>query len=765
MVGGGDFCCRGCEAAWHLVNGLGLASYYRRRSIDPTLRPLKPDNAAPQRPDLMALAHVDERGITTLHLMVEGLHCAACVWLIESLLSRQSGVVHARLNMTTQRLVVRWQGSPEEAARVVEPVLLVGYHVVPYDPEALASANAATEKALLRAMAVAGFAAANVMLLSVSIWAGQDMDPATRDLFHWISALIAIPALAYSARPFYRSAWAALSQRRSSMDVPIAVGITLVTLTSLWQTMRSAEHAYFDASITLVFFILIGRYLDSRARGRARSAAESLLGLVTQSVTVVGDDGVPIFMPPREVRPGMVVLVAAGERLAVDGVVSEGVSDIDSSLLTGETTPETARPGVKVFAGTLNLANPLQVTTQAVGEGTLLADIVRLMESAEQGRAKYVAVADRVARWYTPVVHSAALLTFLGRWLVLGVAPETALMNAIAVLIITCPCALALAVPVVQVIASGRLFKGGILVKSATALERLADIDTVVFDKTGTLTQGRLDLITDKVGWSESDLRRASAMAATSRHPLSRALSRAMPVPPAENVTEEPGLGLRIKNDIRLGSRVFCDVDDTDRPSDGPELWLRLGYAEPVVFRFRDQPRSDAAAVIAELKDQGLRVEVLSGDRAAAVEPLAAALGITDWKAGCLPADKVARLESLKASGKRVLMVGDGLNDAPALAAAQVSMSPATAADISQTVADLVFQGERLGAVTEVLAVARAADRLVKQNFALAFAYNAVTIPLAILGHVTPLVAAIAMSSSSVVVIVNALRLSRRKAP
>lgn len=758
---GGPFCCTGCQAAWRLVKGLGLASYYDRRCIDPDVRPLKPAVERDHRLDVIAAPVRDKDGVATLHLMVEGLHCAACVWLIESILSRQPGVTHARLNMTTQRLVVRWQGEADPA-EVVAPVLAIGYRLVPYDPASLGSETLRQEKELLRCMAVAGFAASNIMLLSVSVWAGKDMEVATRDLFHWISALIAFPALFYAGRPFFRSAFGALRHGRSTMDVPISVGITLVTVTSLWQTIRSAEHAYFDASISLVFFILIGRYLDSRARGRARSAAEHLLGLAARSVVVVRPDGLTVALPPQQVEPGMTALVAVGERIGVDGVVTEGVSEVDNSLLTGETTPETVCPGDSVFAGTLNLAAPLRLTARAVGEGTLLADIVRMMEAAEQGRARYVAVADRVARWYAPVVHLAALSTFLGRFFIGHVPWETALMNAIAVLIITCPCALALAVPVVQVIASGRLFKRGILVKSATALERLTGIDTVVFDKTGTLTLGRLDLIE---GGTPEALRLAASLAGASRHPLARALSRVVTVPVATGVTETPGSGLSATVNgrlVRLGSRAFCGVGD-DSVSDGPELWLADGDAAPVLFRFTDQPRPDAAEVVAALKRRHIAVELLSGDREPVVRRVAASVGIDRWQATAVPASKVARLEALKAEGRRVLMVGDGLNDAPALAAASVSMSPSSAVDISQTTADLVFQGDRLGAVVEAIDVARLGDQLVKQNFGLAFVYNAVTIPLAIAGYVTPLVAAIAMSSSSVLVIVNALRLSRRK--
>lgn len=755
------FCCRGCEAAYALVKDAGLASYYARRCVDPAIRPLKPDEDTPSG-DLSVHVRVEDDGLATLHLMVEGLHCAACVWLIESLLSRQPGVVQARVNMTTRRLVLRWRADENDANAIAAPVTAIGYRLIPYDPARLGDESRRLETELMRAMAVAGFAAANVMLLSVSVWAGhwEGMGPATRGLMHWVSALIALPAIAYSIRPFARSALAAVRGLRTNMDVPITLGVLLASGMSLVETVRGGEHAYFDSAITLLFFLLIGRYLDSRARGRARSAAEHLLALSAVAVTVLDEAGHAVMLPPGQLRQGMVALVAAGERIGVDGTILDGASDLDTSLISGETIPVAATVGERVFAGTINLSGPLRVTVTAVGEETLLAEIVRLMESAEQGRARYVALADRVARLYAPVVHTLALATFLGWTVFGGLDWQIALLYAVAVLIITCPCALALAVPVVQVIATGRLLRRGILVKSPTALERMAVADTVVFDKTGTLTLGRPHLLPSN-RHNDEELRQAASLAAASRHPLARALAREAPgVPVAEGVAEHPGQGLSA-GEIRLGSRRWCGVAEDDSATAGPELWLARPGVPPVRFAFADEVRSDAHAVIAELTRLGFRIELLSGDRPAAVAAVAERLGLSTWKAACSPAEKCARMAELAGQGRRVMMVGDGLNDAPALAAALVSLSPSTAVDVSQTAADAIFQGDRLGPVTEVLAVARKAERLVKQNFALAFLYNVITVPLAVAGMVTPLIAAIAMSTSSLLVIANAMRLAR----
>jgi Cu2+-exporting ATPase len=768
------FCCSGCAAAYALVAGLGLDDYYRRRSIDPNQRPLKPDEEPSV--DLSGYIGSDE-GVNRVNLVVEGLHCAACVWLIETVLSRQPGVVSARVNMTTRRLALAWRADETDADTLVGTVARLGYRLVPFDAGRIDSERKRRERELVRAMAVAGFAAGNVMLLSVSVWAGanQGMGPATRDLLHWISALVAMPAIAYAGRPFFRSALSVLRMGRTNMDVPISIGVLLATAMSLYQTARGAEHAYFDSAIGLLFFLLVGRYLDLLARGRARSAAEHLLALGSAAVTVLAPGGGKRVLAPSRVEPGMIVLAAAGERIGVDGRISTGASEVDTGLIDGESIPKAVGPGDRVFAGTLNLAAPVTITVTATGEGTLLAEIARLIEAAEQQRGRYVALADRVARLYAPVVHGLALATFLGWWLGAGAPWQEALLIAIAVLIITCPCALALAVPVVQVIASGRLLKRGILVKSGTALERLANADTVVFDKTGTLTRGRPRLVEAPGGSDREALTEAAALAAASRHPLARALVRAaeaeqIAVVPAAGVREVPGAGLeRTTNEgaVRLGSRAFAAPaapTEAAGSASGPELWLARPRQAPVRFAFADELRQDARTVVAALQARGYAVELLSGDRAPAVAAVAAEVGIDDWRAGCSPGEKVRRLEALAAEGARVLMVGDGLNDAPALAAATVSLSPATAVDVSQTAADLVFQGERLAPVLEALGTARRARALVRENLALAFLYNVTTIPLAIAGLVTPLIAAIAMSTSSIVVILNALRLNRGSA-
>jgi Cu2+-exporting ATPase len=753
--GGATFCCAGCASAHAIIGAAGLGAFYRRLEERYAHRPV------PLDADFSAFARAVGAGEAELDLLVDGLDCPACVWLLESLLARNPAIQRARAHLSTRRLSLRWRGPPSCANDHVGLVVALGFRPVPYDAVAATTEDDREARLLLRSLAVAGFAAANVMLLSVAVWSGHDgsMGDATRTLFHWLSAAIALPAVAYAGRPFFLSALAALKAGRTNMDVPISIGVTLACIVSLHETWVGEQHAYFDSAITLLFFLLIGRYLDRRARGRARHAVRALLALSSRSATVVADSGTTSLRRVDRLLPGDTLLVSAGERLGADGVVTEGSSTMDAALVSGESVPQSVDCGAKVFAGMVNLGAPLRVRVTAAGEHTLLSEIVRLVEAAERGRSRFVALADRVARAYAPVVHATALLTFLGWMLLGGLAWDRALLVATAVLIITCPCALALAVPVVQVVAGTRLLRSGILLLSPTALERIARTDHVVLDKTGTLTRGRPELVDG--GADAEALQAAAAIAANSRHPLAQALVRAAPATaPAADVVEHSGQGLT-SGASRLGSARFCGV--AEALDDGhSELWFVRPGRPARRFAFADRLRPDATATIAALQDRGLTVELLSGDRPAVVARAATEAGVTSWRAQTSPAAKAQRLATLAAEGRRVLMVGDGLNDAPALAAAHASVSPATAAEATQNAADAVFQGDALRPVVEILDVARRAGHLMRQNLALALIYNLSAVPLAILGEVTPLIAAVAMSSSSLLVIGNALRLGAR---
>lgn len=697
---------------------------------------------------------------------IEGITCAACVQAIEDGLSGFAGVEQARVNFSTQRLTVRWKGGPNAGAHIAERVRKLGYRAHPLR-KTVDDGERKYAQWLLRCLAVSGFAAMNVMLLSVSVWSGNatDITTETRDFFHWLSALIVLPAVAYAGQPFFRSAIGALRAGRVNMDVPISLGIMLALGLSLYETSTHGIHAYFDSAIMLVFFLLVGRYLEQVTRQRMRTAAHNVSSLRASAATRI-EEGRLSLVEAEDLRPGDIVLVRAGDRFPADGVIVDGEGAIDESIATGETAGAPAKPGGKVLAGTMSLDGSFRVKIHAAARNSFVENLERLIDTAIESRLPFMQIANRAARLYAPVVHVTALLTLAG-WLFAGAGFHTAIVTAIAVLIITCPCALALAVPTVQVVSMGEMFRQRILVNDPDLTERLAGADTIVFDKTGTLTMPEAMVCNmDEIAL---DLQRLAArLAAGSRHPLAHSVARMGGDPaPLANITEVPGSGVKTFADgveVRLGSAIFCGVTPKEALSgdDTSSIYVRAGE-RVAQFRIGQRIREDAVRVVSELKCRGYRVMILSGDRAGPVETVARSLGIDTWRANCTPDRKIAELEGLRNEGHKVLMVGDGLNDAPALAAAYVSLSPISAADLTQAQADGMFLGDHLQPVLDVIDIARQAKRIMLQNLALAVVYNVIAIPLAIAGYVTPLVAAAAMSGSSILVSTNALRAKRWK--
>jgi Cu2+-exporting ATPase len=697
--------------------------------------------------DYSIFVGTSEDGLAQMSLAIDGIDCAACIGEIENGVKALPGVVRARLNYSTHRLTVAWsEGTSPD--RVVGQLEALGYRAHPFAGRAEES-EARHARWLLRCLGVAGFAAMNIMLLSVSVWSGNvtDITPETRDFFHWISALIALPAAAYAGQPFFQSAVRAIRSGRLNMDVPITIGVTLALGMSVLETAMSQPHAYFDSAIMLLFFLLAGRYLDHEARRRTRATAGNIAALRGEMAHRIGADGVPVLVPVQALQPGDTILIHPGERVAADGVVASGLSAVDESLVTGETLPRSLKAGDHVYAGSLNGEGALHLAVTAGGENTLVDDVQRLLDGALAEKGAYVRLADRVARLYAPMVHLTALVSAIG-WLLAGAGLHDAVMIAVAA---------------VQVTATGRLFRAGMLINAGDMLERLAAVDTVVFDKTGTLTLPEPALALPR-GADPELVALAGRLALSSRHPLAGVIAARAKGPALEHVTEVSGQGIEAIIDgrrARLGSLSFCDAAaPADLPADASLIAFRHGE-EVLVMGVAQALRPDACEVVAELKARGLDVRILSGDRTAAVAPVAAALGIVSAEAGLKPADKIAALDALKAEGRRVLMVGDGLNDAPALAAAAVSLSPATGAAVTQAHADAVFLGRRLWPVLAAVDGARTAARLMRQNLAIAVGYNIIAVPLAIAGFVTPLVAALAMSGSSILVTVNALRAAR----
>ncbi|MBS0564070.1 MAG: cadmium-translocating P-type ATPase [Proteobacteria bacterium] len=711
-------------------------------------------------PATEALAESRRRAAAAgLVLSVPGLKDAAGMALAERTLAALPGVTAARVNLTLKRIGVT--ASPDITPQhLTEALSRVGILALELDPALLSTRESERRgRDLLMRLGVAGFSMMNIMLLSVAVWSGAEA--ATRDLFHWISAMIALPTLAFAGQPFFASALASLRARRLGMDVPISLALILSSAISLYETIRGGEHAYFDAAVSLCFFLLIGRYLDFRSRAAARSAAEELAALeVPRAVRLA--DGREQLVPIADILPGDLVLVRPGARMPVDGVVAEGASELDRSLLTGETLPVAVAAGAATSAGEMNLTGPLTVRVTAAGRESSLHRMADLVAIAESARNRYMSLADRMARRYSPAVHLLALASFVGWMIHSGGDVRLAVNVAAAVLIITCPCALALAVPSVVTAASGRLFRKGLLIKDGTALERLAEVDTVVFDKTGTLTLGA-PVAAELDAHRPGDLEIAAALAAASSHPLARALAEAIAArgllpAPVSDLRERPGYGVEglwQGRRVRLGRAAWLGAEAGAETA----TWLAVDGQAPVEFRFIDRIRPGARDAVAALTAAGLRVRLMSGDARAPVAALAADLGIADWQAEMLPADKAAAITAETAGGHRVLMVGDGLNDTVALAAAHVSISPASALDAARVASDIVLLGQDLAPIADARRIAVTARRRIKQNFALSLGYNAVAVPVALIGLATPLIAALAMSTSSLTVTLNALRL------
>ncbi len=692
-------------------------------------------------------------GSREVHLSLPTIHCAACIQTVETGLLAREDIEDARVNLTRKRATVQVPATTTDQD-IVDAISSLGYEATLLDSATLSAGESdRAARDLAMRLGVAGFSMMNVMLLSVAVWSGAT--DATRDLFHWLSAMIALPTIVFSGRPFYTSAWRALKVAHLNMDVPISLAIILASGMSLFETVSHGEHAYFDAALSLTFFLLAGRYLDQKMRSVARSAATELAAMEAPIALRIGENGAET-VSLEQVTVGDILLVQPGARIPVDGDVISGASELDRAFLTGETDPVAVDIGTEVKAGEVNLTGALQIRATAVGEDTLLHALADLVSVAEQAKSRYNSLADRAAKIYAPAVHILALLAFVFWLWMTGGDLRHAMNVGVAVLIITCPCALGLAVPAVSTVASGRLFKNGLLIKHATALERLAEVDAVVFDKTGTLTKGTPRLVTEL---PLDVLAIAFALASGSGHPRSKAIvesarGKKLSEVILTDLTERPGMGVEGQVDgvtVRLGRASWIGVE-------GQSLTVLDIGGRTFPLEYEDSLRDGAHELLKELKERGMPVTLLSGDTETAVSALAQELGIDDWQAGVLPQDKAEVLKQRAEAGQRVLMVGDGLNDVGALALSHVSIAPASALEATRVAADIVLVKPDLSNIATAMNTAKSARSRILENFSVAAVYNMIAVPIAFFGMATPLAAAIAMSSSSIIVSLNALR-------
>lgn len=719
---------------------------------------------------ILSASITDKSGLTHTDFLIPEMHCVGCINKIENELISDNGVAYVRANLSTKKVSVKWDSNIIRGGSIEQKIKSLGFKAELFDFGGSDTAQTEIGKRLLISLGVAGFAAANIMLLSISVWSGAA--GASAQLFNLISGLIALPAVIYAGRPFFASAFSALRLKRLNMDVPISLAVIMALGMSLFEALLGGRETYFDAAVMLLFFLLIGRYLDHMMREKARGAVSRLSKMASGGATLIKSGGSKEFIALGELQTGMRILVAVGERIPADSIVVKGISMVDRSMVTGESCEVEARLDLELEAGTINLSGPLELEILRPVSQSFVAEVIKLMEAAEQGKARFVRIADRLAQIYAPVVHIVAFTGFAGWMIYTGGDWRHSLYVSIAILIITCPCALGLAVPIVHVVGAGRLFNSGIMIKDGGAFERLCEIDTIMFDKTGTLTKGQ-PVIIGVHGGSGEEHALASVLASYSNHPSSRALVQFGLIHNYDNssfefedIKEHAGLGIEAVisgQKVRLGKESFvCEIaavtEKTVRRSK-QEVFFAQENGAFISFELKDELREDAVEIIRDLKDRGFAVGILSGDVVASVEEVAAELVVEDWHAQMMPLDKTLWIQNLTAKGHRVLVVGDGINDAPALAAGHVSMAPSSGSDVGKMAADLVFTSERLGAIIETIDVAHKTDRLVRQNFGLAIAYNCIAVPLALLGFVTPLIAAVAMSTSSIVVIANSMRL------
>jgi Cu2+-exporting ATPase len=775
-------CCPGCQTVAQAIVDNNLTSYYQQRTSAPrtpqelvpdALRQLKLyDREEVQR----SFVQVQEGDIREASLILEGIVCAACIWLSEQHVQSLPGVLDFRINYSTHRARLRWDVSRIQLSEVLEAIAAIGYVAHPFDPGRQEELYKKERSKALRRLVVAGLGMMQAMTLATSMYlgVGEDMDPTMRSFMRWISLIITVPVVLYSAQTFFISAWRDLKRRKLGMDVPVSIAIGGAFLASVWATVMDTGEVYFDSVNMFTFFLLTGRFLEMGARHRAGQAMESLVRLLPKLAIRIDADGQEKEIAVTDVRPGDRLRIRPGDSVPCDGVVLEGRSSLDESLLTGESLPQLRGEGDPLIGGTVNVEGPLVMRVDKVGEDTVLSSIIRLLDRAQTEKPQIAHIADRVAAWFVGVMLLLAISVY-AYWSLH--APEHAFWIVLSVLVVTCPCALSLATPTAITVATGRMSRSGLLTTRGPALEALAQATDVVFDKTGTLTHGQLQWVASYSLTERSEaelLRLAAALEQGSEHPIARAVQQAYAeqvsevlLPRVHKLDASPGFGICgvVEGQaLRLGRQEYIGANIKSLPplkSGETRIWLADEAQVLGAFVFTDTLRKEAKHAIEQLRAAGLTPHLFSGDGPSAVRAIAEQLGIEDAQARMRPDDKLAAVRALEAEGRRVMMIGDGVNDAPVLAGSDVSVAMGKATQIAQASADLVLFSEHLPHLAEGVHLARRTFRIIRQNFAWAIGYNLIAIPFASAGYIAPWMAAIGMSLSSLVVVLNALRLGR----
>ncbi len=773
-------CCPGCQAVAQTIVDSGLDNYYRHRTgtaaaPDVTRRELSEmlgqelalyDLESIQRD---FVAHTED-GLRNASLVIEGITCAACVWLLEHHLAKLEGIGRASVNLTTHRARVTWDQSVIPLSRILGEIHRIGYQAHPYHPDKEEQRLEKEKKLAIRRLGVAGIGMMQVMMMAVALYGGalQGIEDQYVTFIRWASLVIATPVVVYAARPFFIAALRDLRVRQLSMDVPVSIAIGGAYLSSIWATATNSGEVYYDSVTMFTFFLLIGRYLEMQARHRTGRAGNSMLNLLPASAIKLVD-GSETLVPASDLAVGDRILVKPGHTVPADGIIIEGNSSIDESALTGEYLPVSKAPGEAIVGGTINVESPLHIEITHIGAQTQLSAIVRLLERAHEDKPKVARIADRVASYFVAAVLSTAAVVGFSWW---QLAPEDAFWITLSVLVVTCPCALSLATPTALTAATGALRQHGILVTRGHVMESLANATHVVFDKTGTLTEGNLTLqqVVPLANLSPDQLHEiAAALEAHSSHPIARAFASHS----GRHATEvEVTLGQGLQGTVqgqrfRIGKPAYaaaiCQQPcPTTPPAPGGQWLLLCSDAEPLAwFQLNDQLRREAKATIQRLKALGVSCQMLTGDSSDAVTEVNRELELHDIIAGVSPEQKLKHVQQLQQRGAKVIMVGDGINDIPVLAGAETSVAMGSATDLAKTNADAVLISADLMRLADAIEQARKTQRIIRQNLGWAIVYNLLALPLAALGYIAPYMAALGMSASSLVVVGNALRLSK----
>lgn len=768
-------CCPGCQAVSQAIVDAGLLSYYKFRTEPGSKQNALVPEALTQfsaydLPEVQQDFVHSEDNIESVSLSIDGITCAACAWLIEHKVKQLTGVSQVLVNSTTQRAMISWDKRTVKLSDILGQISRIGYQAAPYQVDEQELNNKLNSRKFLLRLGLAGFATMQVMMFALALYTGYftDLDVQYRDYFRWVSMIFATPVVLYSAQPFYFSAIRTLLSGKLNMDVSVSIAIGGAYVASCFATVNGTGEVYFESVSMFTFFLLLGRYFEQKARQKASVSSSNLHKLVPLTAHLVNDNGQE-EIPAKKLRLNDVILVKPGEMIAADGVVIEGHTSINEAMLTGEQMPIEKTIASQVYAGTINVDQPIKVSVTALGQDQLVAEIIRLQELASNTKPAIALLADKLSRYFSGTILTIATITYLV-WH--QISPEDAFWVTLSVLVATCPCALALATPTAVTCATAIFTRLGIITRKAGVFEKLPQIKHVVFDKTGTLTCGTLS-----IGQTQcmADLTKTQALAIAaaletgSRHPIAAAFTVfADNALVAEEVHHKVGFGVRGRidgTDYLIGNAVFTGASiDTRDPAQ--KIWLARSCNEQLEvlasFEIQDNIRQDSKATVEMLKQQGCRISIASGDSSGHVHQLAKELGIDDVHSGLMPADKLALVTRLQ-QHTRVAMFGDGINDAPVLAGADLSVAMGSGSAIAKNSADLILLGDHLSRFTQAVSVAKLTTQIIRQNLAWALGYNALILPLAVTGHVAPYIAAIGMSASSLIVVGNSLRLLRVK--